>query len=163
MRLTADQQAELRGLATKDGRLEPRRIVDHAMNPSSSLHGLFTWDDQQAAEKYRLQQAREVIRTLRVTMTINRVEVRIPEYIRDPDAGAQDGTYRHIAHVKTDSNRARDALVAELQRFRAQGTRVKHLALLLGDPADVRWVEDAIKAAEIAAGRALAEHQTNIQ
>ena len=42
------------------GNLTPNRIVDRAKNNKSILHQYFEWDDTEAAEKYRLQQARQI-------------------------------------------------------------------------------------------------------
>lgn len=39
----------------------PQQILDYARNPNSELHKCFEWDDTVAAEKYRLQQARNVV------------------------------------------------------------------------------------------------------
>jgi hypothetical protein len=38
-----------------------QQILDYARNPNSELHKCFEWDDTVAAEKYRLQQARQVV------------------------------------------------------------------------------------------------------
>lgn len=37
-----------------DGRLTPAEVLEEARNPESPLHDQFTWDDTEAAEKYRL-------------------------------------------------------------------------------------------------------------
>ncbi len=48
------------------GELKPLAVVEYARNPKSSLHKHFTWDDKEAADAYRLDQARELIRVIRV-------------------------------------------------------------------------------------------------
>jgi hypothetical protein len=52
------------------GRLTPADVVDVARDESSPLHGRFTWDDGEAAEKWRLSEASHLIRTTRVTVEI---------------------------------------------------------------------------------------------
>lgn len=42
----------------------PENIVEYARNPESELHKCFEWNDTVAAEKYRIEQARQVLRTL---------------------------------------------------------------------------------------------------
>ena len=42
----------------------PSRILEYARNENSELHKCFEWDDTVAAEKYRLQQARNIVRNL---------------------------------------------------------------------------------------------------
>ena len=43
------------------GRLTPKDVVEAARRRGSSLHDLFTWDDTEAANKWRLSEARRVI------------------------------------------------------------------------------------------------------
>lgn len=56
----------LEALAEQYGCLEPSIIVREAAPPESPLHPAFEWDDQRAGEQYRLQQARHLIREVRV-------------------------------------------------------------------------------------------------
>lgn len=44
--------------------VKPQQIVDYAKNPSTELHKCFTWDNDLAAEKWRLQEARQVVCSL---------------------------------------------------------------------------------------------------
>ena len=44
--------------------IDPKQIVDKASDESTELHRCFEWDDEKAAEKYRLTQARTVLRCL---------------------------------------------------------------------------------------------------
>ena len=65
---TADPNAigaELAFIAA-GGDLTPSAVVDAARNPASAMHSLFDWDDAVAAEKWRLEQARSVIRHIHV-------------------------------------------------------------------------------------------------
>lgn len=47
----------------------PESVLEKAKDPDSELHKCFEWDDSVAAEKYRLQQARQVIQFLVVKGT----------------------------------------------------------------------------------------------
>lgn len=58
---------ELHKLYTKAGELTPEAVEAKARNPRSPLHGYFEWDDTRAAHLYRLEQARQLIRTVRIT------------------------------------------------------------------------------------------------
>jgi len=49
-----------------DGRLKPLAVVDEARNVKHPLHPYFEWDDQVAATSYRMEQARTLIRVIRV-------------------------------------------------------------------------------------------------
>lgn len=48
------------------GKCTDADIVQAARSQRNVLHGLFTWDDSEAAEQYRRHQARTLLRSLRV-------------------------------------------------------------------------------------------------
>lgn len=48
------------------GKLTPRVIVDVARDPDHPLHNRFEWDNSVAAEKYRLHQAGELVRSVEI-------------------------------------------------------------------------------------------------
>lgn len=52
--------------AQAGGRLEPRAVVDAARDRKSILHRHFEWRDDVAAEQYRLEQARSLVRSIHV-------------------------------------------------------------------------------------------------
>lgn len=55
--------AELEG---KNGVVTPQSLVEFARPESSPIHNSFDWDDENAAEKYRLMQARLIINNVKV-------------------------------------------------------------------------------------------------
>lgn len=92
--VTADILAELDAIAasSEDGRLHPEAVVAFARRPDSALHAKFEWDDSVAAEQYRLQQARSVIRAqVRVSEVVGR---RCRAYVSVPSDRTSDGGYR---------------------------------------------------------------------
>ena len=56
--------AENRGLTAEN-------VVESARNKGSSLHRFFEWDDTLAAEEWRLQQARVLIHTIKIKITMD--------------------------------------------------------------------------------------------
>ena len=79
-RLAGDPQRvgeEIERLRVTDGTIAPERIVDHARQPTSVLHGYFTWDDSAAAEAFRVQQARHLLRSI-VVVQADGVDVKAP-------------------------------------------------------------------------------------
>jgi hypothetical protein len=48
------------------GSLHPQNVVAEARNPRSVLHPHFEWNDAKAAEAFRVDQARALIRSIRV-------------------------------------------------------------------------------------------------
>lgn len=57
---------ELERIYNADGSLTPRAVVDDARPEDSALHPHFEWDDSIAGEQYRLDQARHLIRSVKV-------------------------------------------------------------------------------------------------
>ena len=51
----------LKKIKDQHGAITPRVVVDDAANPRSPLHPCFEWDDETAADNYRLSQARKLI------------------------------------------------------------------------------------------------------
>lgn len=49
-----------------DGELTPEQVLEFASKESSQLHKYFEWDDSVAAEKYRLNQAGQMVRAVYV-------------------------------------------------------------------------------------------------
>jgi hypothetical protein len=54
------------------GRLHPGDVVEDAQNRRSPLHPAFEWEEAVAANKYRLDQARALIRSLQVVEVSNK-------------------------------------------------------------------------------------------
>lgn len=57
---------ELRQLAEEEEGVTADRVVDRAEDPDSVLHDHFEWDDRVAAHRYRLSQARDILRSIEV-------------------------------------------------------------------------------------------------
>ena len=56
-------------LAGKTGYITPEMVVDDARRASSPLHRYFTWSDEEAAAKWRIEQAKYLIRHITITVT----------------------------------------------------------------------------------------------
>lgn len=69
-RLKANAQEVGEELEAIQGSLTPERIVDEARDESLELHKCFEWNDEEAAEKYRITQARDVLRFISVVTTV---------------------------------------------------------------------------------------------
>lgn len=87
------------------GLLDPVKVVEYARNPRTTLHFRFEWDDTEAAELYRIEQARKIIRMELVVVSEGDEGVmRIIPY-----TGAEDGkVVRAFVSLKRD-RRAEDA------------------------------------------------------
>lgn len=56
--------AEVEKLWTTKGEIRPDDLIERSRPADSPIHDLFTWDDADAAQKYRLEEARHVLRSL---------------------------------------------------------------------------------------------------
>lgn len=75
------------------GIITPEIVLDAAKRKSSPLHPFFNWDDTKAAREYRLIQAAQLIRRIKVTIpaTENRnVRIRAFVNIHEKPAGADE-------------------------------------------------------------------------
>ena len=119
-----------------DGRLTPDAVIEEAANANSPLHELFEWDDGLAAHKYRVEQARKVIRDVKVTFTVDSQKITAVAYVRDPDAGKHQG-YVSVAKVKSNVDEAREIVFNEFSTARSHLKRAENIASVLGVKDDV--------------------------
>lgn len=130
--LQQDVEARLRRLQDRHGRITPRSVVDDARNPESPLHGFFEWDDSKAAEAYRLDQARALIRGCPVVVTHETVTIRPQAYLRDPDRAANEQGYVSFARIMSSDERRHAAMQAECDRVRSMVARARRIAMVCG-------------------------------
>lgn len=117
-------------LARKSGRLTPELVVRDAEDARSPLHSQFEWDDSKAAEQYRLEQARDLIRSVELKVTTTNYTYSTVGFVRDPDAGSGQG-YIATQRLRMDRRRARDAFDLELVQVVARMERARNLAKIL--------------------------------
>jgi len=125
-------EARLRKLQDKHGRITPNSVVDDARDPDSPLHGFFQWDDSKAAEAYRLDQARALIRRFPVVVTHETITIKPQAYLRDPDKATKEQGYVAFARVASSEERTRAAMQAEFDRVRSMVSRAQHIAIACG-------------------------------
>ncbi|HEY2088260.1 MAG TPA: hypothetical protein VGH54_19865 [Mycobacterium sp.] len=127
--------AELDRLASlsPDGSLEAASVLDAARPPESVLHAQFTWDDEEAAEAHRLNQARSLIRRYKVRVTYQEAsgeerDVLVRGFVAASsvgEVGRAAGTYLPAAGL---SGQARNLLLQRMQReIRSLRVRYGHL------------------------------------
>jgi hypothetical protein len=75
------------------GALTPTLLVEAARPVDAPLHDRFEWDDEIAGERYRLDQARDLIRRVKVVF-------------RDATETEQAHSFRAYSSITTDTGRA---------------------------------------------------------
>lgn len=125
--------SELRSIAAKnDGLLKPEDVVKAARPVDSPLHTRFTWDDSEAANQYRLEQARKLIRTTIQFIEVDGQDQSFRVFCSlTPDRENDGGGYRETVTVLSD-RRYRNQLLAdaqdEMKRFELKYARLKELS-----------------------------------
>lgn len=78
---------ELEKLGSK-GILTPEQVIEKARNPKSALHSQFDWDDSTAAHSHRIQQARVLIKRVRVEIVrADQTVIQAPVFVRAEGKG----------------------------------------------------------------------------
>lgn len=113
------------------GVLTPEAVVATAENKAHPLHVYFDWNNKEAAQKWRIHQARKLI--ARTTIEIKQGDrmVVVPEYVRDPERNTRQQGYRRTVSVRSEREVALDALRLETDRLRGIMRRTEALAEVL--------------------------------
>lgn len=138
--LDAVRQAVVALADAKTGILRPEDVIEAARSKSSPLHDFFTWDNRRAADAHRLNEARSLIRQVTVEVSIDKVIVQAPYFIRDPSLAPEQG-YRSLGRLRNDEDLAREAILAEFQRAVGALRRAKAVAAALGMREEIEEVE----------------------
>ena len=108
--------------------LSPQTLLDANRSPDAPLHGEFEWNNETAAEKYRLTQASYLIRSIAVQKTEDREGGTVRAFFKVYD---DETTYRSIAAIFED-RQSRDALllraIRELQAYKKKYESLSELA-----------------------------------
>jgi hypothetical protein len=92
-------KAELKKLE-KNGKLTPFDVIEAARDKTSPLHEYFEWNDTEAARLYRIEQARGLIRTVKIEVVYEETTFRTVQYARDPASPADESRYVAVPRVK---------------------------------------------------------------
>lgn len=115
---------ELERIAKRDQEVVPITLIEESKPEGAPLHDAFEWDDTEAAERYREDQAKRLIRALKVVYVRNDTEEPLPPvrayvsvldepgfemYGRNKPPSAHDPLrakrhYRPIAKVMSDAD-----------------------------------------------------------
>jgi hypothetical protein len=154
----ADVTSELNRLAKKHkGRLTPEIVIEAAKDPESPLHDQFDWDDDTAAHKWRLAQARALIRGSTLIVKTGETRTLLPAFVRDPDKPHHEQGYISTVKAKSDEDTVHAVLHEEFKRAAAILDRAKKLAAYFGMEDEVAEVEQQIyRLQEVAQERAQA-------
>lgn len=109
-RLSGDAQAvgvRLSEIEERNGKLLPEHVVADASIQSSVLHSYFTWDNEEAANQHRLNEARHLIRNVEVHVINDTAldrPVQVFHNIQDVKIPENSGYYS-VKNVITDKDK----------------------------------------------------------
>lgn len=135
------------------GMLEIDDVLKEAEDKSSILHKHFEWDDSEAADLYRRQQARALIQKCKIQL-VETEPVMIRAFVSLPTDRTNGGGYRLMSEVVTDDS-MKEEMIRDIQLTIARWNKKLHLldsgiAELLGE------LEDRINKKKIDENRAAA-------
>ena len=115
------------------GILKVDDVLEEAKNVNSVLHQHFEWDDSEAAEHYRRQQARALIQRCRIQL-VETEPVKIRAFVSLPTDREHGGGYRLTTEVMGDEY-LKDEMLRDIRMTIQRWT--KKLNLLDQDLADL--------------------------
>jgi hypothetical protein len=114
--------------ASKDGKLHLADIVEFARtHPQSECHRHFTWDVQEAAQKYWIVEARDLVGKIEITLSNGSPA---PAWISLTTDREQGGGYRPVGEVMSSAQHSTvllEQLYRELDRLKAKYAFFTHL------------------------------------
>ncbi len=120
----AKKEAAIKRIAV-NGLVDPRDLVNEARHPQHPCHGDFTWDDAEAADKHRIEQARGLIRRCKFTVEVEDLRpVRVTYYVASPK---HPGKFTALPKVKS-LDEIDAVFVRELRELRGYAGRVMGIA-----------------------------------
>lgn len=113
-----------------NGLLEPANVVDAARDERSPIHDHFEWDDAVAAEAFRQDQARDLVRSLTIDVSRSNVEAKAVRAFVNVDIGDQRGYVSTVTAMSSAELRLQvlARAFAELEAWRARHAELTELA-----------------------------------
>ncbi|WP_461455494.1 hypothetical protein [Metallibacterium sp.] len=135
--------------AKNGGLLLPRKVWEEAKAKDHPLHDYFEWNDRLAGKRYRDEQARVLIRGVRISTESTRGVFRAPQWVRSPHVPRDEQGYQQISDIATVKAR-KEVLRQELDRCVGVLTRLSEIARVMGMHAEL---QRALQAIEMLRGR----------
>jgi hypothetical protein len=122
---------ELERLAQKvKGCISPADVLEFAKNKNTALHQCFTWDDSEAANRWRLEEAAYLLRFHVTVLPGSNKETRCFVSLTT-DRGEEDGSFRLLSRVMKHSEFRAQLLedaFGEMRTFRRKYSALTELA-----------------------------------
>lgn len=110
------------------GRITPAAVVVAARDPKNPLHREFNWDVDKAAMAHWLDRARDLIREVRLVLTVENVRIAAPYYVSDP--ATLSASYIETSMAARKESTAHAVLLDELARITGAIGRAIQLSIV---------------------------------
>lgn len=147
---------ELMKLEKAKGCITPESIVEKARSQSSPMHQYFTWDDTKAAEKQRLHEARQVIRSVIIlpveskTENVKTVRAFVSVSSTENEARFKGRGYISMTRAMSDEEYKRQLLQDALNEANSWKTRFDTLKDFLSEVfAAIDRVEEGLEGGQL--------------
>jgi len=131
MTVTEDVEKKFNQLMKRSpsGRLNAEDVVEAARDPNSPLHQYFTWSDSEAAERWRMQEAQNLIRSFSIYNEELKIRVRALTSLEDDRE--EGGGYRWTIDVLQRPDLREQYLISALKDLEAVRKRYAHVQELV--------------------------------
>ena len=126
IKVDAQTAGEICEKLERNGGLTAKRLVDESRSKTAPLHDAFEWDDEKAAEAYREDQARYIIRSL-----IIESETKEGEPVRAFFSIYKNKSYERVDVILEDSRKSEALIEMALKELKAFRAKYSHLAKLI--------------------------------
>ena len=103
----ANELERIRGIY---GDLKPEYVVTESEDSNSLLHNYFEWDDTVAANKFRKEQAKLLIRSITVEVVTQNINCNVRAFVNVVESGKDYRNYVPIDLVLKDTDAYNDLL-----------------------------------------------------
>ena len=117
---------ELARIYQQEQQLKPAKVVDESRPEAAPLHPVFEWDDKVAAEKHREDQARHLIRSVRVINPYDEKQERTYVHVKSLES------YQPVEKVAKSVNLYLEAWRDAVQRVEQAQFALEHLESVAG-------------------------------
>ena len=119
-----EKEAAIR-LLEKNGRVDVDDLIQVASAESHPCHECFTWDDAQAAQERRRDQARALVRKVIFSIQYEEVTESVVMYV--PDIG-EEHKHRSLPKIRSKEE-AREVILVEVRQLHGIASRVYGIAI----------------------------------
>lgn len=97
------------------GEVNPAYVIESAKNKKSALHSYFLWDNEKAANRYRLHQASELLMRIEVKV-VKDGEPKIMRAFEVTKSGNNESGAKYISFDSGSSSRVKEISINDLNR-----------------------------------------------